>query len=199
MPLALQEPVMSMELSKRDVRLHWLKVDKRTALLVLDPVLLGWLRFNTYNKMWPYDYLPDDNKAIDISQRAVIVQVLPVRSLWDTLDESRLPSNWKPVVKVELHRDGEICEWIEVNRLPVSSPAAQEYYNHGFYGFEPECFSTGETVELIVWRSSNSETVSVPDALRFQLREHFRIFDSAINDSTNASSFETARQPMDSM
>ena len=182
-PPALLEPVKSMDTQRRDIRTHWLKIDKQTALFVLDPVVMASLRYQS-NEVWTYDFLPDDHWAFDNSQRTVIVQVMPVKSIWDTLAESSIPAKWRPVSKIELRHDGIIGGLMEVNRGPIVSPAGQMYRNEGYFGFEPDWFIQAETVELIVWRGKESTVVVVPKALRLQLEKHFLIFDNVSVDSS---------------
>jgi hypothetical protein len=191
-PVPLRGPVVSMDMRQRDVRTQWLEVDKSTALFVLDPVMTAWLRYSS-DKMWTYELRPADASALDVSQRIVVVQVMPVASVWDALAENVIPAKWRPVSKIELRRDGIVRKWVEVNRLSTLTPAAQNYYNAGYFGFMPECFIQGGLVELIVWRGDNSEAVTVPEALQAQLQEHFSIFDSAMARGSSGSSSESCQ------
>ena len=58
---------------------------------------------------------------------------------------------------------------------------SQYYQNQGYYGFEPDCFAPGGTVELAVWRGAESVVLPVSDELRLQIADHFRVFDSVTN------------------
>lgn len=187
-PPALQEIVVSMDWGRQDIRIHWLEVDKKTALVVLDPIVLSWFEYR-YEKLWTHNFRPWDYAFLDNSQRTVIVQVMPVRSIWDELGEYSLPNGWQPIDKIELRRDGVIRESTEVNRrqpnntLPMPS-------NPGYYGFEPEWLIDGEIIELLVWRGDESTVINVPDALRQQLKEHFLIFDQVSADGVSVAPTE---------
>jgi len=109
---------------------------------------------------------------------------MPVMSFFDVLSERATPAKWRPVDKVGLRRGTEIQESTEVNRGPLKSPTEQSYYNAGFYGFDPDGFMPGETVELIVWRGDESVVIGVPETLRLQIREHISIFDNVFADET---------------
>ncbi len=179
-PPELHETVMSLKWGRKDIRTYRIEVDKKTALIVLDPIVMSWFEYRS-EKLWSHDFRPWDYLFFDKSQRVVIVQIMPVFTMWDTLAENTLPNGWQPIDKIKIRRDSTTYESVDVNRRPRNNThwAAP---NPGFYGFQPEWFIDGEDVELLVTRGSDVTVVAIPDALRVQLREDFLIIDEVSAD-----------------